>query len=308
MNVRIPLALLACIVVAGCAAGRLDLVPHRVVAIGDIHADIDVARAAFQLAGAINEEDEWIGGDLVVVQTGDIIGRSYQDREVLDFILALRKKARAAGGRIHSLIGNHEFFGTILYVVNVSAEAYAAFDGVPDLHLDNPLLAHLPEHQRARAAALLPGGHYAKQLADFPTVLLLGETVYVHGGVTPYWASYGIDRINDEVSEWFAGRSRLPAPIQSDETGDFGNTVLFSRDLSLDVDEEDCAALQESLRILGAKRMIVAHTVQESITARCDGKVWAIDVGMSRFYGGPIQVLEIVDDEKLRVISELASR
>ena len=48
--------------------------------------------------------------------------------------------------------------------------------------------------------------------------------------------------------------------------------------------------------------MIVAHSVQESITARCEEQVWAVDVGMSRFYGGNVQVLEIVDDEKITVI------
>jgi hypothetical protein len=49
--------------------------------------------------------------------------------------------------------------------------------------------------------------------------------------------------------------------------------------------------------------MIVAHTVHEQITPRCDGRVWAIDVGMSRAYGGRVQVLEITNDSILRVIT-----
>jgi hypothetical protein len=48
--------------------------------------------------------------------------------------------------------------------------------------------------------------------------------------------------------------------------------------------------------------MIVAHTVQPTITPRCDGKVWAVDVGMSRAYGGPIEVLQIVGDEQVSVL------
>jgi hypothetical protein len=48
--------------------------------------------------------------------------------------------------------------------------------------------------------------------------------------------------------------------------------------------------------------MIVAHTVHPRITPRCDNKVWAIDVGMSRAYGGNIEVLEIVNDETLKVL------
>ncbi len=49
--------------------------------------------------------------------------------------------------------------------------------------------------------------------------------------------------------------------------------------------------------------MVVAHTVQDSITSRCDGDVWAVDVGMSRFYGGEVQVLEILDDQVVAVLS-----
>ena len=43
--------------------------------------------------------------------------------------------------------------------------------------------------------------------------------------------------------------------------------------------------------------------LKDSITARCDGRVWAVDVGMSRYYGGEVQVLEIVNDEVVSVIS-----
>jgi hypothetical protein len=31
-------------------------------------------------------------------------------------------------------------------------------------------------------------------------------------------------------------------------------------------------------------------------------KVWAVDVGMSRYYGGEVQVLEVIDDEILQIV------
>jgi hypothetical protein len=77
---------------------------------------------------------------------------------------------------------------------------------------------------------------------------------------------------------------------------------MWTRQYSSSVDASDCAVLEQTLAILGAKRMIVAHSVQSTITAYCENKVWAIDVGMSRFYGGPIEVLEIVNDEELTVL------
>ncbi len=223
MKVQALFYLAVIALLAGCAGERPELPKQRVVVIGDLHADINAARRAFQLADATNDQNEWIGGDLVVVQLGDIIGRSYEDREVLDFILEVREKAEAGGGR-------------------------------------------------------------------------------VHGGVTPHWARYGVIRINQEVSQWFAGHTDEPISAQGMNPGNYDDSVLMSRHFSEDVDENDCVMLEESLKLLNAKRMIVAHSVQDSITARCNEKVWAVDVGMSRYYGGPLQVLEIIDDDILSVI------
>ena len=146
---------------------------------------------------------------------------------------------------------------------------------------------------------MMAGGPYARRIAAFPVVLKLGETVFVHGGVVPRWARYGIDRINREVSEWLLGKTPEPDSALGVDDGD---RVMWTRQFSSNVDAADCAALEESLRILGARRMIVAHTVHAEITPRCDERVWAVDVGMSRAYGGKVQILEITDDRTLKVI------
>jgi hypothetical protein len=123
--------------------------------------------------------------------------------------------------------------------------------------------------------------------------------VFVHGGVVPRWAAYGVERINHEVRQWLLGAA--PEPDSSLGVDD-GDRVMWTRQFSVDVDADDCALLDQSLKVLGARRMIVAHTVHEKITPRCDGRVWAVDVGMSRYYGGRVQVLEIIDDSVVRII------
>ena len=67
------------------------------------------------------------------------------------------------------------------------------------------------------------------------------------------------------------------------------------RDFSQDpVSEEECALLGRALDALGARRMVVGHTVQKGgISSACGERVYRIDVGLSRFYGGPIQILQI---------------
>ena len=275
--------------------------PGRIVAFGDLHSDIGVARKVFRLAGATNEKDEWIGKSLTIVQTGDFIGRSDDERQVVDFLFDMRKKAEAGGGKVHVLIGNHEVMGGRVDNQAVGPNPFPAWGGISGLNLNDPRLRILLPNERARGAALMAGGVYAKRLAEFPTVLQLGGTVFVHGGVTPRWARYGIDKINAEVRDWLMGKTPEPDSARGVDDGD---RVMWTRQFSRDVDERDCSLLDESLGILGAKRMIVAHTVHPEITPRCDNKVWAIDVGMSRAYGGKIEALEILNDEKLTVLRQ----
>ena len=274
----------------------------RLVAIGDLHADVDAARRALRLAGAINERDAWIGGSLTIVQTGDLIGRGVEDREILDFMLDLKTRAKAAGGTVHLLIGNHEVFAARPDHRWVDPGAFAAFESIPGLNLRLPQLAPLPEPERARFAALMPGGRYAKLLAEHPTLLRVGDTIFAHGGVLPMWARYGVERINTEVREWLSGRGPEPAPTQGLDDGSADDGVMWSRHFAVDTFPLTCTVLKESLSILGARRMVVAHTRQPAITPRCQDQVWAIDVGMSRYYGGDVQVLEIIDDKQVRAI------
>lgn len=271
---------------------------RRIVAIGDVHGDLGAFRTALRAAGAIDGAGTWVGGAMSVVQMGDLIGRSDEERQVLDFAFDLQGRAASAGGRLHLLIGNHEVFGGRLDNQAVGPNPFPAWESVPGLRRDDPRLLHLPPHARARGAALMPGGPYARKLAALPVVLRIGDTVFVHGGIVPRWARYGTERINQEVRQWLLGMAREPDSALGVDDGD---RVMWTRQFSANVTAEDCALLNESLRIMGAKRMIVAHTVHPEITARCDGQVWAVDIGMSRAYGGRVQVLEIVDDQ-LRVL------
>jgi hypothetical protein len=297
---RFACALLLVGLLSGGSAGNAQTAERgRLIAVGDVHADLGALRTALRLAGAIDAADKWIGGALTVVQLGDLIGRSDDERQVLDFIFDLQPRAARAGGRVHALVGNHEVFGGRLDNQAVGPNPFPAWEGVAGLRRDDPRLRHLPPHARARGAALMPGGPYARRVAEFPVVLKIGNTVFVHGGVVPRWARYGIERINDEVRQWLMGRGPEPDSALGVDDGD---RVMWTRQFSSNVTAAACEELAESLRILGARRMVVAHTVHAEITADCGGRVWMVDVGMSRAYGGRVQVLEILNDTVLRVL------
>ena len=289
---------------ADAAAGM----PPRLVAIGDLHADLENARRAFRLAGAIDDRDAWIGGPLVVVQMGDLIGRGPEDRAVLDFVIELRQKARAGGGTVHVLLGNHEVFAARPDHRWVNPAAFAAFEGIRGLHLADPRVTAQPVAERARFAALMPGGPYSVHLASFPAVLQLGDTVFAHGGVLPMWARYGVDRVNRDVRAWLTGASSEPAATLGLDDGSADDGVVWSRHFAAAPEPVACALADESLSLLGARRMVVAHTVLKTIMSRCDGRIWAIDVGISRYYGGQLRVLEIVGGKDVRILNAAGSK
>lgn len=48
---------------------------RKIIAVGDIHGDIGNAERILQMAGVVDEDNNWSGNVDVFVQTGDIIDR-----------------------------------------------------------------------------------------------------------------------------------------------------------------------------------------------------------------------------------------
>jgi hypothetical protein len=265
--------------------------PERLVAIGDLHGDLDHARRALRLAGAIDDHDRWIGGKLVVVQTGDEIDRGDDDRAILDLVDGLKAQAAAAGGEVVALLGNHEIMNASLDFRYVTPGAFASFSLFDARDASVPL-DELPPPSRGRGAAFAPGGAYASLESHRSIVAKVGDSVFVHGGILPKHVAYGLDRMNDEVDAWLAGARRSPPAIVVADDG-----PVWTRAYSSEDSPPDCADLTKALAELGAKRMVVGHTVQhKGVNSACDGKVWRIDVGLSKYFGGPIEALEIRGD------------
>ncbi len=273
--------------------------PARLVAIGDLHGDLTATREVLQLAGAIDAEDRWVGKNLTVVQTGDQLDRGDDERAILDLLSRLATEAKAAGGSLVALNGNHETMNAAGDFRYVTPGAKGTYRGVSESSVSPDLLARVPAEFRDRAAAFFPGGHYAKLLSQRPIIAVVGESLFAHGGVHLMHVKYGIDRINAEVTSWLAGSGKPPSIIQSERS------PVWTREFSLpEPSAQACAELREVLRAVGVRRLVVGHTVQEKgVTSACDEQVWRIDVGMSAYYGGDqIMALEIEGD-KVRVLS-----
>jgi hypothetical protein len=292
------------VVAAPAAATRCTLsalpvrrpMPRRLVAIGDLHGDLGGARAALRTAGAIDDRDHWIGGELVVVQTGDVLDRGDDEQAILDLLARLEGEARTAGGALIMLLGNHELMNAAGDLRYVTPGGLADFEDVPGL--DTSKLGNAPERARARLAALAPGGVYAKRLAEHAVIAIVGDTVFSHAGVLGDWVTH-VEDVNQSSRCWLAGQAGGPQAAPPALTSD--DSPVWTRAVGLE--QADCAQVKTALDALGVRRMVVGHTVQaRGINALCDDRVWRIDVGLAKVYGGPIEVLELTPDTPPKVL------
>ncbi len=263
--------------------------PERLIGIGDVHGDVDALKAILTSTGLIDDELKWVGGTTWLVQTGDLLDRGPTEREVIDLMLRLRDEAEVAGGRVVQLNGNHELMNAAGDLRYVTREGFEGFADIPADHVPD----RVPPEMRGRVAAFMPGGPYALRLAKDGIITQVGDTVFVHGGVTPEHVQTGIGELNNLTKSWLLGNeARVPEKIVITP-----QSPVWTRRFSLDTKADDCRALAMVLDALGAKRMVVGHTVQKGgITKECNDQVWRIDTGMSAYYGGKPQALEVTKD------------
>ena len=77
------------------------------------------------VTGLVDGNLAWSGGDSVLVQTGDLLDWGSGVQQVLDLMMRLQGEARAAGGEVIVLLGDHEVLNILGELRDVSPEAMA---------------------------------------------------------------------------------------------------------------------------------------------------------------------------------------
>jgi Calcineurin-like phosphoesterase len=231
---RLSISALLLLLLVGMAwAGRAKTKAEpasAVVAIGDVHGAFDDFVAILQRSGLIDKQSHWAGGKTTFVQTGDLIDRGPKPREVMDLMMALEKEAPNAGGRVVSLLGNHEMMNLMGDLRYVTVENYASFadsnseqrqKAAYQLYVkwrnSHPqLLAELPQPMEITEAewmarhpvgfvehadAFGPNGIYGKWVRGHAALAEVGEVVFLHGGIDPSLAHLKLDTINGHIRD-----------------------------------------------------------------------------------------------------------
>ncbi|MCH7803032.1 MAG: metallophosphoesterase [Acidobacteria bacterium] len=200
----------------------------RVVAVGDVHGDLDALVSILQEAGIIDDQRRWSGGNATLVQTGDILDRGVKDRQVMDLLMELEKQASKGGGRLVVLLGNHEMMNIMGDLRYVAPEVYSSFvdekseqrrqkayqDYVKLIKQRARVLGKetsiTPEFERQWMGehppgfleyrkALEPKGKYGRWLRERPAIVQIADTIFLHGGIHPSLASLDVKELNQRI-------------------------------------------------------------------------------------------------------------
>lgn len=76
--------------------------------IGDVHGEYDKLARLLTDAGLVDDRLSWSGGDTTLWFLGDLLDRGPDGVGVVDLVMRLQFEADGAGGKVRSLLGNHE--------------------------------------------------------------------------------------------------------------------------------------------------------------------------------------------------------
>lgn len=260
---------------------------QRIVVIGDVHGDIKRFMFCLYNAKVFSKDLEWIAEpkNTVVVQLGDQIDsmmRTFNpeatetpeweelpDVEMLSLTDRLDSIARLKGGRVLSIIGNHEFMNVI-----------------GDYNYVSPRVNKLYDLDLRKANFRKKYGEYTKILAKRNLVIKIGKFLFCHGGILPMHLDASNDNIN-QINEVF--RKSLLAQEFTQKEVDLllsvisENGIIWTRYYIENADNAE-PTINEVLNRTKSVAMFLGHSVVEKVS-NLYNKLFLVDTGMSRSFG-----------------------
>jgi hypothetical protein len=236
----------------------------KMLVISDIEGNFTALRKLLQANGVIDEKFNWTFKKDHLVFVGDFVDRGKMVMEVLWLIYSLEEKAKAAGGYVHYILGNHEIMnmnGDLRYV-----------------------------HERYTEHAALMNRHYmqlfgadaemGRWLATKNVAERIGNILFTHGGISSYVNEMQIPlkELNDGVRPYYRDTSFVYP--------DAGLEILFSdlgpfwyRGYYSGAPKAGMTQIDSTLDFYRVRHISTGHTIiANNISTLFDGKLFNTDV------------------------------
>lgn len=234
--------------------------PDKFLAVSDIEGNLDGFILLLKQSGIIDNNYNWKFGAGHLILVGDMFDRGKNVTELLWLIYKLENEASLQGGKVHFIIGNHDFMnltGDLRYL----NEKYKK---------TSKLLGE--DYNRFYNKESEPG----QWIRTKNFVTQIGDLLFVHAGISPQVAdlNLSLEKINN------IGRKRIDFQCENDTckivTGGSSSGVFWYRGMAKqEITQQQVDKIAE---LFGVKKIIIGHTIFEDITQLYNGKVIAIDL------------------------------
>lgn len=142
---------------------------QKLLVLSDIEGNFTAFRKLLQANEVIDDKYNWIFDKGHLVFAGDMFDRGYQVTECLWLIYSLEEKAKAAGGYVHFILGNHE-------IMNMQGfHRYVQDKYVKSAKLMGKTLTELYNED----------SELGRWLRTKNVIEKIGDLLFVHGGISP---------------------------------------------------------------------------------------------------------------------------
>lgn len=259
----------------------------KLLVLSDIEGNFGALRKLLQAGKVIDEDFNWIFGDGNLVLVGDFFDRGQQVTEVLWFIYYLEEKAKAKGGYVHFILGNHE-------IMNLSGDLRYT----DQKYLDNARL--LAQNYVSLYDA---NSELGRWLRTKNIIEKIGDIVFVHGGISAgvNSMSLSVEGINSLARPYYGDTAFSYTDKRSDiifsDLGPFWYRGYYEKN-----DAGIPLQIDSTLSQFEVNHIITGHTiVADTISVWYNGKLLDTDVHHA---GGKSEALLIENDKYYRINAE----
>lgn len=256
--------------------------------LSDIEGNFGAFRKLLQANGVMDAEFNWTFGDGHLVLIGDFVDRGEQVTEVLWLIYSLEEKAKAAGGYVHYVLGNHEIMimsGDTRYI-NAKYKDNSALlaEGYTNLFSENSELG--------------------RWLRTKNIMEKVGKVLYVHAGVSAEVnrLNMSIPAINELTRPYYADSSYVYPDARLIAIFASKTSPFWYRGYYVGAEKATQEQVDSTLTVFGVEQVATGHSiVADIISAYYSGKVINLDLEHSK---GRSEALLIEADKLYRVNAE----
>ncbi len=234
--------------------------------ITDIHGEYGIYLNLMHSMGIIDANLNWSFGKGHLVILGDVFDRGNMVTEVFWHIFGLEKQAEKAGGKVHFLLGNHEFMvlGKDLRYIN---EKYRIVESIMDttycsLYSDSTVIG--------------------RWLRSKPVMITINDILFVHAGISAdlVQRNLTVAEINQKFSNEILAKDIKQ--IYSNEELEFLNEDLgpiWYRGYFQDSTLNECR-VDSILNFYSKRHIVIGHTANKEIRSFYGTKILGADTGI----------------------------